>query len=968
MKLNLCRAAFLSSASALIIATPAYAQSEGTPPSADASAADKTDATTAGTGSDTTIYVTGSRTVKDGTRAPTPVTVVTSEELLARAPNNIADALNQLPQFVGSQGASQGGGAFTNTARVASFLNLRNLGSQRVLLLLNGMRLPPTSATGQVDTDTLPQALVSRVDVVTGGASAVYGSDALSGVINYVLDTKFTGLKLSGQIGISQAGDLPSRKISIAAGKSFFEGRAHVIASFDYFKQGGIVNADREAGNADWWMGGNGTAANPFTTYRPGLSRTAPASVRISGGPLNNMFFDIGGVLRPYNFGIDRGNPSNQEGGDGGQIHKTRQHAIVPVETYQGFFRGSYDLTPGITAYVQAGYAKTKNGPFGSWRNIWTAGSASNGLFIISGNAFLRPEVQAQMDTLGVTRFTFSRGNNPDDPRVPAGGLEIPTITNVMGTESKRFTAGFEGALGDGWEWDVGYSYGWSEFKATINEPFMPRVVAALDAVRNPATGAIVCRVTLTAPTLWPGCQPLNVMGLGASSQASLDYIAGIMRWSVLNKMHIGAVNLKGSPFSLGAGPVTVAVGAEYREQTLDQLSNGDPAIPTFITGLDPRGVPPLLRNWSVNNVGQTHGAVTVKEFYGEVAVPLLADKALFNSLDLNGAARYTNYSTSGGVVTWKAGLIWSPFQDLRLRGTWSVDIRAPSLSELFAGTQSGQQITTDPRTGLTGVISSLSGGNAGLVPEKGDTKVLGFIYQPSWLPGASLSVDRYSITIDDQIATPSPIVNLADCEASNGTSPACDLIQRPLPFSNRTPANFPTALFTFPVNIARLKQEGFDIEASYRFEALGGTLTLRGLMAITTKRQTQLSASSPIRDEAGFAIFPKVRGSVSVNYQNETFGLFLQTRATGKYRRAPFENAEFYRDHAFGPNKWYTDMTITYALGVGKKSEWFLTVNNLLDVEPPILATFTGTQFPTNPDIYDIKGRFFTTGLRFRF
>ena len=160
MKLNLCRAAFLSSASALIIATPAYAQSAGTPPSADASAADKTDATTAGTGSDTTIYVTGSRTVKDGTRAPTPVTVVTSEELLARAPNNIADALNQLPQFVGSQGATQGGGAFTNTARVASFLNLRNLGSQRVLLLLNGMRLPPTSATGQVDTDTLPQALV----------------------------------------------------------------------------------------------------------------------------------------------------------------------------------------------------------------------------------------------------------------------------------------------------------------------------------------------------------------------------------------------------------------------------------------------------------------------------------------------------------------------------------------------------------------------------------------------------------------------------------------------------------------------------------------------------------------------------------------------------------------------------------------------------------------------------------------
>ena len=393
-----------------------------------------------------TVVITGSRIVRNGYSAPTPVTVATTAELQATTPSNIPDGLNKLPVFAGSSTSAGGtnavggsGGGVPNL-QGGNYMDLRDMGAIRTLILLDGRRVAPTALNGQVDTNTLPEMLVQRVDIVTGGASAVYGSDAVVGVVNFVLDKNYTGLKAYGQVGDSTYGDDRSYRFGVAGGSSFLDGRAHVIASYEQYTSDGInSHSDRpwSADTPDYT--GNGTAANPFKLVTNASLNNATQGGLITSGTLANKYQFTNSGLVAFNPGTTTGTSTISTNGQGASY--TGLPLVAPTQTYQGFMRGQYDVTNDIQAYLQLSDTESK---------VWGAtnqNAAATPATISGSNPYLTPAEQAQ---LGTSSFTFSRLN-----RDLAAYSDLDQLTDDLSV-----TAGLSGkAFGD-FKWDAYYSHG----------------------------------------------------------------------------------------------------------------------------------------------------------------------------------------------------------------------------------------------------------------------------------------------------------------------------------------------------------------------------------------------------------------------------------------------------------------------------------------------------------------------------
>lgn len=953
------KAAFLArlSIGASLFAMSVVAQAQDALPGDTAEAVDRESAST--TAPDQ-ILVTGSRIQRQGYSAPTPLTVLNSDELIRKAPSNVPDALNQLPQFQGSINQNMQADTGASKVRSGNYLDIRALGAQRVLILMNGRRVPPTSSNGATDANLIPQMLIRRVDVVTGGASAAYGSDAVSGVVNFVLDDQFKGLKLNAQSGISTYGDNGSHKFAGAFGQSFLDDKLHVIASAEYYHSDGIGDrSSRETSSGEstlsgMTIGGSGTALAPYYYVSNAHLNSQTFGGLVTSGPLAGKQFTPGGGLASFNPGTPiPGRPGYGVGSDGIIFPSNQRTGAPSLTTKQFFGRVSYEVVPEVAAFVEASYNTGRNAD----RNA-SPFSPGTGTVVFAENAFLRPEIAAQLVPGSSFRMARSFRDWATDP-----------------TEQKSrniiVNAGVGGALG-GVKWDIYYTHGKSTFETESYQLENRKFFAAMDAVRN-SSGQIVCRITITNPGLMDNCVPLNIFGEGSSSQAAIDFVHGTSRWKAVNKMDLVAANFSAEPFSLWAGPVSIAVGGEYRHQSIVQTSNGNPAVPTDFTGV--RGATTANRFASVN-VGVGAGAYTVKEIYGEIALPLARDSAI-GDLDLNGAARYTNYSTSGSVTTWKVGGSYQPIPDIRFRGTLSQDIRAPSLFELFAGKQQTTSPLTDLHTGTSSNTNVISSGNPGLKPEVARTLTVGGVFSPRFLPGFNLSVDYYRIRIRDAIAQPFTYIQMADlCERSNGASELCAQIIRPFGFENRTPANFPTEIRLQNLNLARTKVEGLDIEASYRMAALGGTIGARLIATRLFHYRQQNSSVSPVVDFAGNADFiqgfyplplPKWRGNLELSYVSETFNVSVQERHIGAFNKSD----QFAYLNNRVPATWYTDFNIGYRLSdVPANPELYLTVNNVFNQKGRLflISPLTGLNIPTARSVYDIVGRYFTVGVKTRF
>jgi outer membrane receptor protein involved in Fe transport len=914
------------------------------------------------------IVVTGSRVIRDGLQAPTPMTVVSIDHLENSTPTNLMLGVQQLPYFSGADGAA---GSFS-TPRQAT-LDLRNLGDERTLTLLDGRRLPASgqgsSFTGAPDVSLIPQLLVQRVDIVTGGASAAYGSDAVSGVVNFVLDTSYEGVKGVVQGGASSRGDKEKFKGSVAAGWGFDSGRGHALVAAEFTEDDGLMYRDRAWATDAWALLNNpgvtdATAApgNPRRVTVP-HARSAVASYGglITSGPLAGTEFGPGGVPEPFVFGSFRAG-GTMSGGDG--VNGNDDSSLFGAQRRKNAFAHiRYGLSEDLTGFIEAMYSISDHNSivFPGWT------IPPQTFTIFSGNPYIPDSIQAQMDLLGLETFQMGRLNR-DFAKTPEFRTE----------EMTRTVLGVEGEFGRGWSLEAYYSYGRNEHHLeTHQDILLMNLYRASDAVVDPATGDIVCEMTALHPDSGnpdvDNCVPINLFGEGSPSEAAADYATGTEVDNTLHEQHVAAVTVNRELFSNWAGPVDIAFGAEYRQESA--FGPGDPIANTPCTNVDVidgdpvviRAVPLSLVGkpgcWILSNTGGIEGDFSITEGFAEALMPLARDQAWARSLDFNGSVRYAHYDLSGGVTTWKGGLVYQPFEDLRIRATRSRDIRSGNITELFAKANNTGLTVSDPFRG--GEISSggntNSPGNPDLEPENADTTAVGMVYQPSWLSGFAASVDWYDIRIEDAITSlgAQNIVN----QCFDGATQLCSLIRRN--------AQGIIDFVTNPkLNASEFHVSGVDIEANYQVPLGNGDLGLRLLASYIGKLETKLPGAPPL-DNAGSVRFgrPEWKANLSANYTHGPFSLFVEERyiGDGVYDNRFRDGIDI--DNNRIPARYYTDVTAHYRVGAEENMEVFLTVNNVFDQEPPRTGRFVIiVAEPISKPLYDSVLRAFTVGVKFEF
>lgn len=914
------------------------------------------------------VVVTGSRIMRDGYEAPTPVSVLSVDQLQSFGSPNIANAVNTLPALSGSVSpASSVTTASTGNSNINA-LNLRALGENRTLVLVDGQRSVASSLSGLVDVNMIPQDLISRVEVVTGGASAVYGSDALGGVVNFILDKEFTGLKANAQFGGTTHGDGDNWKADITFGTPFADGRGHFIVSAGTRYQRVIPMNTRDWNLKGWQFMNNPNydTVDPVTGQRvlTGEPRRllldqVTVSTGISGGiisntPLRGTAFGVGGVPYQFQFG-DLVSDPDMHGGDWklAQVRGTRAGASLlgGSRTDSGFMRVSWDLTANTNVYFQAAQARDNNHNYAF--SLEDAGSIQ----LSVENPFIPTSVRDALLSHNVT--TFRMGNmHPDLPIV------VPTNDRRV----TRLVAGMSGTFGNGWNWDVYYQHGVSQLHSVAKGMWDNKNLArAYDAVLHPDTGAIVCRSTITDPG--NGCKPYNPMGIGVNTPGAVAYVQGngerMWRYQELTQ-RVAAASISGSPFSTWAGEVSMATGVEWRREAIGKGQN-DPVSDRF--------------DWWVGGYPSTTGGYDVNEVFLETVVPLANGLPGLEELEVSGAIRATDYSTSGRVETWKAGLNWTPIDDLRFRFTLSHDIRAPNLEELYSRGSGGAPAIVNPWVNNeTQWIVAPRMGNPNLTPEKADGVGAGFVLSPRFLPGFALSVDYWSVDIEDSIGLPTDQDIIDKCY--NGETTFCSAIEfhpgtQNIRVVNRTPFNYTS-------QVAR----GVDYEASYQFDAsafndnFAGTIQLRALA--TNYRRNATTIDGVIDDTAGQNTSfgpPSWKWNAAVAYTLDAFRASLTARgvSSGVYdndwivcsSNCPQSDTKYVTvtDNRID-SVVFLDASVSYRFDVGSlRLESFLNVSNITDRDPPLVAPNPGgyayTFNATNARLYDVLGRTFTAGVR---
>ena len=903
------------------------------------------------------VTVTGSRIISINANAPTPVTIVSAEQIQQTTPGSLPDGLNKLPIFQGSAIPTRSGDGAGNQAQ--NVLALRGFGTQRTLVLVDGHRLTPSNANGTVDVDTIPQMLISRVDVVTGGASAVYGSDAVTGVVNFILDKKFTGLKIEANAGISTYGDGQSYKFGIAGGAGLFGGRGHVLGSYQRRETDDVSNFDREYGRGVFTLTGSGTTAAPFTTsanVRRGDSAFGGkiTACTNSCSVLNQQFIS-NGVLGPFLPGQTTGTGNQNVGGDGAYARYTT--ALVAMRQDELFGRFDFDLTENVNFYAQASYARAFSGGWHFPVKL-TPGNGQASTFY-KNNPFLTQAVRTALGDNGLSDATntFQLGTYiiNTGPKGLTGTRNINEYTN--------FNTGLNGELGR-FHWDLFYTHGKNDLMVeSRNNSNYQKQFAALDSVT--VGGVVQCYAATQAATAaaYKGCVPLNAFGPTAITPDAFDWFTDNTHQNVINKMDDLGGSFTGKAFDNWAGPINFAVSGEARWNKYQVKSDASPTASVDCTGL--RICNAALPLWAQPVSAQIAAKNNVWEVAGELAIPLLKDLPLVSSLDANLAGRYTDYSTSGSVETWKAGLDYRVNNTLRFRATTSRDIRAPTLNDLFQPLQGSVSGFVDLHTSTSNTVFNYSRGNPDLKPEIARTYTVGAVFTPDFFPGFSASIDWYKISMDNAIGAVSAGNNTVQrlCEDSGGTSQYCTLFERPLPFSDHTPANFPTKVYNLSLNTAFTEIKGWDVEANYRFEALGGSWAARLFGNYQPTNISQAFPGAPFTTVSA----PQTRITGFLRYEHENLSLGLQDRWLGGFSKITSPN-QVWLDPDVRPFN-SLDLNVEYKVGKGGATTAYVTVQNAFNAKPEIvpLAGSIGLTYPVPPG-QDIMGRYYTIGVRARF
>jgi outer membrane receptor protein involved in Fe transport len=786
------------------------------------------------------VVVSASRITASGFDAPTPTTVMSAADIHRSAQPNVFDTIAQLPYLQGSPGTQANANNFSTGANGLSSFNLRGLGTIRTLVLIDGQRVVPAYVTGIADVSEFPQLLLQRVDLVTGGASASWGSDAVGGVINFVTDKKFTGIKGNIEGGISTYGDYTNALFQLAAGSDIFGGAGHVEASAEFYRNDGVP-----APNVPGGALANGRCCNLYPGTLAYTATTTPAGVPeftpvlgaqnsaaseyglITSGPLKGTAFDVNGNPVAFQYG----SPCVATTCVGGDLTDTAQRTTVddPLTRTVLYTRLSYDIAKNIEIYGTLNYGNVFTGESPPQGN-------KTGLAIACGNApgganfYLPAAINTACVANNITSFTL--GVSYD--KLPQ--TEMHTLRR-----QRRYVLGTDGTIslfGKDWGFDAYFQHGENDTSIHIKSILIPaRYNAAVDAVAGP-NGTVVCRSSVAQAS---GCAPFDIFGGAPISVAALSYVDPPMNgpYSVTSeRQEAASLSLNGTPFRDWAGDVALAFGAEYREEAYGTI--GDPygdGVSTANPNNAAYPADPLLgmangNNWYAGNFHHGSGNYHVSEVFAEAGVPLV-NTPQWGSASLNLEGRATAYSTSGFVDTWKLGMTWeTPVDGVRLRVLQSRDVRAPNLSELFAApitTNAGVINRLLPASAPVVNILNEAIGNPDLKPETAQTTELGLVFQPDTMPGFNISIDYYRVGLKKQIGslTSQQVVDL--CQLY-GNSAYCGIFNL-----NGAPGTTnPNYVIVQPFNLAQTVTDGFDVEVNYQFDLhdwdIPGRFLLRGL------------------------------------------------------------------------------------------------------------------------------------------
>ena len=918
-----------------------------------------------------TIVVTGSRIQRSDYNLANPLVTVTAEALEQAGNVQLVDTLAQNPALINSLNGARTSGSNADFGAVGvQLLDLRGLGENRTLTLVNGRRhVASIAGSAAVDVSTIPNDLIEGVDVLTGGASAIYGADGVSGVVNFRLKRDFEGFKASGQVGISSRGDAGQRYGSLTYGRNFSDGRGNIALSYEFREQDRVSSFDRAR------------TGNPLDTYSivrnpndfpddPSVPDRLPTNdLRYAdsslGGAVDVDFDGIpdftgeGGVydrgtLLPSSGGLTQGGDSTPLAGYQGDLQAyNRVHNINLLS--------HYDFSDAVKFFFEAKYVKSKTK---------TLAQPSFDFF-----TYLSPDNAYLQDRFGAVA--------PDGALISRDNFDMGVRGERNDRETMRFVGGFEGAISDNARYELSYTFGQTKSKVLLTDYRIgDRYWAAVDAVRDPATGQIVCRsdldptgninpdnydapATTFTPGAGSGCQPLNLLGNGSPSQAALDWInADIMNRAKLQQ-HVVSGSISGDFgqfFELPGGPVGFALGAEYRKEKsafyTDQLLK-DGALADFAAQQDETG------------------SFDVKEVFGELSVPVLKEVPFAYNLSFGAALRLSDYSTIGKTTTWKVDGTYAPIPDITFRGTWSEAVRAPNINELYAplnggfsfigdpcdpvyigeGTQyrvancqatlsalglSPEQIAAfNPENDPTATVSlpGNSGGNRNLQEETARTWTAGVVLRPSFVPGLVASFDWYDIKLKDAIntATAEEVAELCVDQPSLDNVFCGNISRDPT-------TGYINGWFVQPQNVANFRTSGADFKLNYQYQTSGaGNFALSLVGGYLNKLEFIPTPGATVDVDRQEAYYPKWNATGDITWTLDKLTVNYGISWFSKTRRYETEVTNANPDIAeskylWYKEKWQHDLYVAY--DVDDRFRFYVGANNLFDQQPSIAST----------------------------
>jgi outer membrane receptor protein involved in Fe transport len=924
------------------------------------------------------IVVTGTRIQRTTFTAPIPTTTITAEQIETSGFNTIDEVLLRTPAFASGLGSAN---SFLNGDGGAAFINLRGLGVNRSLVLVNGRRRVSGSNAGSaVDLNTIPSSQIERVDVVTGGASAVYGADAVSGVVNIITRTDFDGLELSGRYGVAAEGDGETVSATLYGGSAFADDRGAINFSISYNDQAGILPAQRDSARNNVVRVGNPANRGPndgvpdsITVRDFRLPRvTDQANFFFSGTP----YVVDNGRVRPVALGrvVIPGSLGATDGGEGRNDVEGR-YLRTPIESLAVRADLTYAVTPSIDLFAEAEFASTDSREAGAiyrWDERPAFFNGRGPVRIQLDNPFLPADAAAFMRANALTELAIRKSLVPE-----FGGNGL--VENQHDRTTHTIVAGLQGEFSN-WQWDASYQYG--ELSNTItmeNLLSASNFFAANDVVRDPATGAPVCRDPAARAR---GCVPFNIFAGERFTPAQLRFFGASRLQYAQNSLEVFSANLSGSAFALPAGPIKWAFGAEHRQETLHFRDDQ-----AYLSGET------FYRNL-LSGRPSVDADFNVTEAYVEALAPLIRDVPFAQSLDLEGAVRFSDYSTIGSTTAWRVGANWAVTDALRLRSTVSQSVRAPNLFELFD--PRGTIITTivNPCTlaritntpertancrrlgvpvGFNQDLDPLSaivvtGGNPELTEETSQSLTMGAVLTFGARNRLSFSADYFSIEIEDAVSalTRDDILNRC-IDSPNLSSAFCQRI-------SFRPQAFVAELSQARINVGSLRTSGVDFGAQARLKALNlGELHFNLVGTYLLEREQQVVGADPttVIIEDGEYIAPRLRLSLSSRFERDDWYLQVSNRFVSESvvdKQAQREAFDIYDIDS----RLYTDLAVGYDLG--PSTALFAGMNNVFDTEPPVSSftyaggsTFTGIGAPTTAD-YDNVGRFLFVGARLNF